>query len=70
MRQIVELRTKDGGKVSIVLDHWGSGLDDAMRRWVLVDGYWRCTDNGDLAEEARLSGLKVFNASPPLLGLR
>ncbi|MFZ1119223.1 MAG: hypothetical protein WAN81_03250 [Candidatus Binataceae bacterium] len=70
MRQIIELRTKDGGRVSIVLEHWGSGLDYALRRWVLIDGYWKCTDTGDIADECRLAGVKIFNPSHPLPGLR
>jgi len=69
MRQIVELRLKEG-TISIVLDNWGSGLDYAMRRWVLIDGYWQCTDTGDFAEEARLAGLRVFSAPAPVPGLR
>ena len=70
MRQIVELRSKGGGRISIVLDNWGSGLDYALRRWVLIDGCWRCTDTGDLAEESRLAGLRMFGVPAPLPGLR
>jgi hypothetical protein len=70
MRQIVELRSKGGGWVSIVLDNWGSGLDYALRRWVLVDGYWQCVDTGDVADEARLSGFRIFSVPAPLPGLR
>jgi len=70
MRQIVELQTNTGCKVSIVLEHWGSGLDDLLRRWVLVDGYWKCTDTGVSAEESRLSGIQVFHTPHPLLGVR
>lgn len=70
MRQIVELRTRGGGKVTILLENWGSGLDDALRRWVMANDGWECTDTGDFAEEARLVGLKVFDAPRPVLGLR
>ena len=70
MRQIVELQTSVGCRVSIVLDHWGSGLDDLMRRWVLVDGCWKCTDGGDFAEECRSGGVKVFRTPHPVLGIR
>jgi hypothetical protein len=70
MRQIVELRTNDGDRVSIVLEHWGSGLDYALRRWVLLDGYWECTDTGEFADESRLVGVKIFNAPHSLPGMR
>jgi hypothetical protein len=70
MRWVVELRTNDGGRVSIVLEHWGSGLDYALRRWVLVDGYWECPDTGDFADESRLAGVRFFNPAHPLPGMR
>ena len=70
MRQIVELRMKTGGRISIILENWGSGLDDALRRWVLMDGCWKCIDTGDLAEDSRLAGVKVFNPAPTLPGMR
>jgi hypothetical protein len=70
MRQILELRLKDGDRVSIVLDNWGSGLDFALRRWVLIDGRWECLDTGDIAEESHPAGLKVFSLPPPLPGIR
>ncbi len=70
MRQIVELRMNDGSKISIVLENWGSGLDYALRRWVLVDGYWECLDTGDFADESRLAGFKFFDVPHRLPGMR
>jgi hypothetical protein len=70
MRWVVELRTNDGGRVSIVLEHWGSGLDYALRRWVLIDGCWECPDTGDVADESRLAGVRFFSPPPPLPGMR
>jgi len=66
MRQIVELQTKTGSRFSITLDNWGSGLDMLMRRWVLLDGYWKCADGGDCAEESGRSGVQILNTT--LLG--
>jgi hypothetical protein len=70
MRWVVELRTNDGGRVSIVLEHWGSGLDNALRRWVLIDGYWECPDTGDFADESHFAGVTFFNPAHPLPGMR
>ena len=39
MGQTVKLRTSEGGRVRIVLENWGSGLDHLRRRWVRTDGY-------------------------------
>ena len=47
MRRTVRLRTSEGHRVCIALEHWGSGLDDTLRRWTLADGYWECMDTGD-----------------------
>ena len=60
MKRTVRLRTSEGLKVCIALEHWGSGLDHTLRRWTLADGYWECMDTGELAEESGLSGLKIF----------
>jgi hypothetical protein len=70
MRQVVELRINDGSKLSIILENWGSGLDYARRRWVLVDGYWECLDTGDFADESRLAGVTFFDVPSRLPGMR
>jgi hypothetical protein len=66
MRQIVELQTRTGSRFSITLDNWGSGLDMLMRRWVLLDGSWKCTDGEGCAEESGRSGVQILNTT--LLG--
>jgi hypothetical protein len=52
MRRTLKLRTDEGKDFRIILDNWGSGLDQSMRRWILQDGLWQCTDSGALAEES------------------
>lgn len=68
MRQIVELQTKTGSRFNIALDNWGSGMDVLMRRWILLDGYWKCADSGDFAEESGRGGIQIFSST--LLGSR
>jgi Flp pilus assembly pilin Flp len=65
MRQTVKVRTSEGHNLHIALEHWGSGLDHTLRRWILNDGYWECMDTGELAEESGLSRLKILNAWKP-----
>ena len=55
MKRTVELQTNEGNKVCIVLENWGSGLDQMLRRWTLVDSYWLCIDSAEIARES-LSG--------------
>jgi hypothetical protein len=43
-----------GNQVSIVLEHWGSGRDQTMRRWTLADGYWQCMDSREIARKPAL----------------
>ena len=59
MKRTVKLRTSEGNEVRIVLDHWGSGLDHAFRRWTLRDGCWECLDSGEIAQDAGAPGLKA-----------
>ena len=56
MKRTVKLRTSEGNKVRIVLENWGSGMDQIMRRWTLGDGYWQCMDSGEIAQESRSGG--------------
>ena len=56
MKEIVTLKTGSGCRVRIVLDNRGSGLDDILRRWTFEDPYWRCIDNGELAEQSGSAG--------------
>jgi hypothetical protein len=56
MRRTLKLRTNEGNKVSIVLQHWGSGMDGTMRRWTLEDGYWHCMDSTEIAQKSRSRG--------------
>jgi hypothetical protein len=65
MGRIVRLRTSEGGRVRIVLENWGCGLDHLRRRWVRTDGYWECMDTGMRAEESRSGGPKVFGDPNP-----
>ena len=50
-KRTVELETSEGDKVSIVLENWGSGLDQMLRRWTLEDSYWLCKDSAEIAQE-------------------
>jgi hypothetical protein len=52
MKQILTLKTGDGRRVRIILDNRSSGLDETQRRWTLENPYWRCIDNGELAEQS------------------
>ena len=66
MKRIVKLQTSEGNRVRIVLENWGSGMDRIMRRWTLGDGYWQCMDSGEIAQESRWGGQKVFGARNPV----
>jgi hypothetical protein len=50
-----------------VLENWGSGLDDLLRRWTFEDSCWTCVDTGDVAQESGLAGLQVFSGRNPVL---
>jgi hypothetical protein len=63
--QTVKLRTNKGGRVHIVVENRGSGLDHLRRRWVRTDGYWECMDTGMRAEESRSGGAKAFSDLNP-----
>jgi hypothetical protein len=65
MKQTVKLRTSEGETVCVVLDNWGSGLDDLRRRWTLVEDCWLCTDTGELAQKSGGLGLQVLNGRNP-----
>jgi hypothetical protein len=64
MREIVTLKTGDGCRISIVLDNRNSGLDDILRRWIFEDPYWRCIDNGQLAEQSGSAGTAAQPRGP------
>ena len=51
-KRTVELQTSDGNIVSIVLENWGSGLDQILRRWTLQERYWQCMDSREIAQES------------------
>jgi hypothetical protein len=50
MKEIVTVKTGNGYRVRIVLDHRSSGVDDNLRRWTFENPYWRCMDTGELGE--------------------
>jgi hypothetical protein len=64
MRRVLILESTDGARVKISLEHWGSGLDLLVRRWVLVDGSWVCVDSGEIAREVG-SGWPIARKSMP-----
>ena len=66
MKRILKLQTSDGNKVRIILDNWGSGMDQTMRRWTLGDGYWQCMDSAEIAQESRWGRPKVLGARNPV----
>ena len=68
MKQTVKLRTSEGESVLVVLENWGSGLDDLLRRWTLEEDYWLCTDTGELAQKSGWLGLQIRSGRNP--GLR
>jgi hypothetical protein len=59
MKRTLKLRTADGYDIRITLENWGSALDRGMRRWILQEGSWQCTDSGDFVQE------RVFDFSRP-----
>lgn len=66
MRQ-VKLLTNDGSTVRIFLEHWGSGLDHILRRWVLGEEYWECVDSREIAQESWSGdGQKASSAREPV----
>jgi hypothetical protein len=60
MRRTLKLRTNEGNKVSIALEHRGSGMDGTMRRWILEDGYWHCMDSAEIGQKSRSGGEYAF----------
>ena len=68
MKQTVKLRTSEGESVLVVLENWGSGLDDLLRRWTLEEDCWLCTDTGELAQKSGWLGLQIRSGRNP--GLR
>ena len=67
MQRTLKLQTDQGDRIRIVLENWGSGLDEAKRRWTMEGAFWLCVDSGQLAQNARTAGLKFFEAGPTLL---
>lgn len=56
MKKTITLKTGNGCRIQIVLDTPRSGLDDVLRRWTFEDPFWRCIDNGVLAEQSVAAG--------------
>ena len=69
MKQTVRLTTTEGLNLRVVLENWGSGLDDTLRRWTFQDGSWQCADTGELAQTSGSPGLQVFSDRHPVLHL-
>jgi hypothetical protein len=67
MKRIVTLKTSEGSGLQIVLENWGSGLDDRRRRWTFEDPYWRCIDSGETAEQAGPVTRQIFSGKSPVL---
>jgi len=67
MQRTLKLQTEQGDPIRIVLENWGSGLDEARRRWTMEGAFWLCVDSGQLAQRAGMAGLKFFDAKTPLL---
>ena len=66
MQRTLKLQTDQGDRIRIVLENWGSGLDDAKRRWTMEGAFWLCVDSGQLAQNAGMTGLKFFGTGTPL----
>ena len=66
MQRTLKLQTDQGDRIRIVLENWGSGLDDAKRRWTMEGAFWLCVDSGQLAQNAGMTGLKFFETETPL----
>ncbi len=49
MRKYIMLRTRDGRRISVALDHWGGGIDRYHRRWTREADGWHCADTRDVA---------------------
>ena len=58
------------GRVSIVLEHWGSGSDYALRRLGAARRLLGVHRHGEFVDESRLVGVKIFNAPHSLPGMR
>jgi hypothetical protein len=67
MQRTLKLQTDQGDRIRIVLENWGSGLDEASRRWTKEGASWLCVDSGQLAQKAGMAGLKFFETAAPLL---
>jgi hypothetical protein len=67
MQRTLKLETDQGDRIRIVLENWGSGLDEASRRWTMEGAFWVCVDSGQLAQKAGMAGLKFFGNGAPLL---
>jgi len=67
MQRTLKLQTDQGDRIRIVLENWGSGLDEARRRWTVEGAFWVCVDSGQLAQKAGIAGLKFFGTAAPLL---
>ena len=64
MQRTLKLQTEQGDRIRIVLENWGSGLDEARRRWTMEGGSWLCVDSGQLAHTGT-TGLKFFETGTP-----
>ena len=69
MRRVLILESTDGGRIKISLEHWGSGVDLLVRRWVLVDGSWVCVDSGEIAREVGSGWPTARKSMPQIFGL-
>ena len=65
MNKFVRLHTSNGDEVRVALEHWGAGVDQAFRRWVLREDRWHCLETGETAQKARRLRLKIFGSSRP-----
>lgn len=66
MQRTLKLQTDQGDHIRIVLENWGSGLDEARRRWTMEGDFWLCVDSGQLAHQAGMPGPKFFKTGAPL----
>lgn len=65
MKRKIKLWTSAGRRLRIVLENWGSGVDNTHRRWTLGDGYWECMDSGEVAQKTRSSGPEALDSGNP-----
>ncbi len=57
----ITLKTADGNRMPLVLDHFSAGVDPIFRRWIREPDGWQCVETGEIAHETRLWSRKLLD---------